>query len=67
MAGGYKFACPRCGTWRRPFAAAMADRLACNMAWLVRVTEGTHLSQAVDPNEVYEARSLSRRSCGPTP
>eukprot|EP00969_Alexandrium_andersonii_P182068 8045690-Alexandrium_andersonii.AAC.1 len=33
LAGGYKFACPRCGAFYRPFAGG-ASRLQCNKVWL---------------------------------
>eukprot|EP00969_Alexandrium_andersonii_P293774 12983985-Alexandrium_andersonii.AAC.1 len=51
LAGGYKFACPRCGAWCRPFVPGTVNRLTCNMVWLVRVTD--HLAQAINANELY--------------
>eukprot|EP00969_Alexandrium_andersonii_P012122 528420-Alexandrium_andersonii.AAC.1 len=54
LAGGYKFACPRRGTRYRPFVDGAADRLECNMVWLVRVTD--LMAQAMHANELYEGQ-----------
>ena len=38
QAGGFKFACPRCGVQYKPFAQNRR-LLVCNMVWIVKVTE----------------------------
>eukprot|EP00969_Alexandrium_andersonii_P325025 14361467-Alexandrium_andersonii.AAC.1 len=38
--GGGHIACPRCGTWHRPFASGSSGRLACNKVMTVQVDAG---------------------------